>query len=142
MVAVNKESFAIRVKSTDLRWSQNKVLSKLKVLGTEIGESLKAMLERTTEGSTPLYKKFEAEVAQGLERIYTVFKDKAAKIFDGLTTSLSESTSGAQRKIANCVAMLSNRLAGVREGNSDKPSVSASGTSSAAAVTAPSTSVG
>lgn len=52
-------------------------------------------------------------------------------------TSVSEFTTGGQREIANCVAMLSSRLASVRDVSSVKPSVSLLIPIAAAAGTAP-----
>lgn len=59
-----------------------------------------------------------------------------------LKTSMSESTSRALHEIANCVAVLSNKLARVRRACSVKDSASALGTSAADAGTTPSTSAG
>lgn len=81
-------------------------------------------------------------MAQGLERIFSKFEQKAANCFGGLKTSLSASTSGAQRELANCVAMLSNRVASAREASSVQPSAFASGMTAAASVAAPSTATG
>lgn len=83
-----------------------------------------------------LSKQFETEVAQGPEKIFAYFKYEAAKVF------VPESGSGTQRKIANWVAILPNRLAGVRESSSVKASASAWRASAAAAATAQSTSSG
>lgn len=69
-------------------------------------------------------------------------KYEAAKNSGDLKTSLSEPTLGAQREIANYVAMLPSRLARVFAIRSVKPAASSSGTSAAAAGTAPSASAG
>lgn len=57
-------------------------------------------------------------------------------------TSLLETTSGGQREIMVCVAILSDRMASVCEASSVMISASASDTSSAAAGMALSTSAG
>lgn len=78
---------------------------------------------------------------KGLGKILADFRYEAAKISE-LKTLLSESTSRAQREIASCVAMLSNRLAGVREPSYVKPFASVVSTSAAAAGTTTSATAG
>lgn len=63
-------------------------------------------------------------MAQGHERTFAEFKHEVVKSSGGSETFLSESTSGALREIANCVAKLSNRLASVCEASSEKSSMS------------------
>lgn len=74
LAAVSKKLSAARVDWVALQWNRYEVLSKLKVLETDLGRSLKAVSERTTEGSLVTSKQFETEVTQGLERIFAVFK--------------------------------------------------------------------
>lgn len=78
-------------------------------------------------------KQFVTELARGLGRTFAMFKWKALKIFGGFSTSLLESTSDAHRKIANCVAILTNRLTSARGDCTVRPFSSASDTSAAAA---------
>lgn len=66
---------------------------------------------------------FEIVVAQGFEKLLPFVKYEAAKVSDMLNMSPSEVTSAAQEEIANSVAILSNRLASVRNAGSVKPSV-------------------
>lgn len=56
MAAVKKEFSASRAECAALRWCWDEILSKLKVSEAEIGVSLKAVSERTTEGSTLMSK--------------------------------------------------------------------------------------
>lgn len=84
---------------------------------------------------------FETEVAQELEKLFVDFKHKVAKFTGDLNKYLSESTSGAQREFGNCVTMLSNHVASVREASSLQPSAIELNTSLAAAGTALSTTV-
>lgn len=121
---VNKKLSAARRKCAALCWNQKEFFPKLKVLETHLGESLQAVNERTTEGSSVTSSQFETEVAQVLERISAEFKYEDAKSSARLKTSLSESIFDAQCKIANFVAMLSNRLASGREASSVEPSAS------------------
>lgn len=140
IVAANKKLSAAKLECKALQWSWDDVLSKLKVLMTDLEESLNAVSKRKTENSSLMSKQFVADVDQSLERIFVEFKDGAAKIFGGFRTSLSGSTSGTQRKSSNFVAMWSNRLASVRWASSVKPFAFASGMSAVAAGTAPLTS--
>lgn len=82
-------------------------------------------------GGSGLYKKISAD-----------FKYDATKIFGGLKTILSDTTSRTQQEIANCVANLTKRLESVCEGSSVKPSASVERTGAAAAGMKPSTSLG
>lgn len=74
--------------------------------------------------------------------MFAHIKYEAAEVPGRLKTSLLESTLGAQREVANFVAMMSNRLASVREGSSVKHAAFVLGISAAAAGTAQSTSAG
>lgn len=118
------------------------MFSSLKTLETDLGESLKVVSIRNTEDFLLMSKKFEIEMAECFKKIFADLKFKAFKISDALKTSLSESNSGAQRVIANCVAMLSNQLESDSEASSVNPSAYVFGTSAAAVATAPSTSAG
>lgn len=71
----------------------------LKVLETDLGESLKSLSQRTIEGFSMMLKQFETEVDQGLERIFAEYKNEAANISGGLETFSLKFTSCAQRKI-------------------------------------------
>lgn len=113
----------------------------MRVSETDIEESLKAVFERTTEGSTLMSKNFKTEMERWLARISTVFQYDAAKCFGYLKTYLPEFTSVAPCEISNCVAMMHNRFASVHETSSVGLSASVSGKSAAAAGTMPSTSV-
>lgn len=84
-----------------------------------------------------MWKQFETEDVQGLEKIIADFTYEEAKISGGLKKSLLESILDAQWEIANCVAMLSNGMVSVREATSFKPSASVASTSAAHAGTAP-----
>lgn len=90
----------------------------------------------TTEGSLLMSNQFEKETAWSIENIFAHFKYEADKVSGVLKTSPSECTTGAQRKIENCVAMLSSRLTSVRELGSVKHSAPALSPSAAAADTA------
>lgn len=79
-------------------------------------------------------------MVQGLEIISAHFMYESAKVSGELKTFLLQATSVAQREIANCIAMLSYRMAIVREASPVKSSASALGAIAAAAGTAPSTS--
>lgn len=56
MSAVTKEPPAVRVECVTLRWNWNKVFSKLKVLETDLGESLKVLSELTTQNFLTMSK--------------------------------------------------------------------------------------
>lgn len=103
------------VEPAALQWNRDKAHLNLKVLETDLGESLNVMSKRTTEGSFMISKQLEAEVTQGSKPILAEFKYEIAKIFGVLNTFLPESTLGVQRETANCVAMLFNPLESVRE---------------------------
>lgn len=92
------------------------------MLVTNLKESLKVVLERTNKGSSMMSKQFGAEVTKGLEKVFVDFKYKESNISGGSKKSLSESTSVAQREIASCIKIMSNRLASVREASYVKPS--------------------
>lgn len=140
--AVDKGVSAAKVECVALRLNLDEVVSKLKVLETDLGKSLKSLSEQTIESSTMMSKQFETEVTKGLERIFGEFKYVAAKISGKLESSSPESTLGTQLGIPNCIAMLSNRLARVVEASSVKPSTFTSGATASAARTSPSTSTG
>lgn len=69
-------------------------------------------------------------------KVFAHFGYKAARVFGRLKMSLSKSTSGAHQEIANCVALLFNRLTSIRESISVKSSASALRASTTAAGTA------
>lgn len=136
MAAVNKELLSARVECVTLGCIREEVLSKLKMLETDLGKSLKIVSERTTEGSSTMTKQFETEVARGPEMMFADFKYEAAKISGVVKTFLSESTEGAHTENKNIFPVLSNQLVSVRESSSDKPSTSVLSTSADAAGTA------
>lgn len=94
------------------------------------------------ECSSTMSKQFEIEVAQELETILAHFKYDAAKVLGALRTSWSESTSGAQWKFTNFVAMMSKRLTSKREVSSVDLSTSLLVAGAVAAGMASPTSVG
>lgn len=98
--------------------------------------SLKVVSDWTTEGSSKTSKQIETEVAQSLDQTLADFKYGAATIFGGLKRSWPESILGAQREIANSVAMFSSLLASQRETSSVKPSGLVMSESTAAVSTA------
>lgn len=79
---------AARVQLSSSRWDPGEVLPKLKILESDLDESLKSLFERTTGVSSIMSKQFEAEVAQDLKWIFAEFKYETAKIFGRLKTSL------------------------------------------------------
>lgn len=139
MVAANKKLHTSKVKRALLRLSRDAVVLKLKILKTGVGEFLKVVSGRNTEGSFVNSKNFETEMKNVFEHIFAEFKYEAIKFCSGMKNYLSESASGAQRESTNCAGILSNRLASVLETCSGKPSASVSGTSAAFAGTALST---
>lgn len=142
MNALNKEQLAARSGCATSRWNRDEALSKLKVSETTLGESLNVLSERASEGYSMISKQFQTEATQGLKKSLSHFKYVAAEVFDGLKTSLLESTFAAQQEIANCVAMRTNSLASVHEFGTVKPYTSLLNSNAAAAGTAPSTSAG
>lgn len=57
-----------------------------------------------------ILKQFKAEVAQSLERSLAEIMYEAARISGEFRVSLSESTLGTKREVANCISILSSRL--------------------------------
>lgn len=103
-------------------------------------EILNVVHEQTTDGFLMMSKLFEKEVTEGADEILDGFRYEEANYCKSLKTSLSETTPGAPRKIAKCVAMLSNRFSSESEARSVKPFVSVLITHVAATDTAISTS--
>lgn len=117
IATVNKKLSAAGVECVALRWNRDEVLSKLKVVDTDLEDSLKAVFERITDGSSMMSKQLETKVARGLGWIFAEFNHDAA-IFSGeLTTSLLEISSGALCGAANSVELFFSTLATVRENN-------------------------
>lgn len=88
IISVKTELFVAKVKCATLRWTRVEVLLKLKLLETDLRDSLKVLSERTTERFRILSKQFETEAAQGIKKIFVHFKHETAKVSDVLETFL------------------------------------------------------
>lgn len=108
----------------------------LKILEPGLGESQKNASELIIEVSSMMSKLFETEVVHGTEKLFRDFNYEVAEISGESRTFLSESTSSAQQKIANCPTKLPNWFASVREASSVKATAWVLSTSAAAAGTA------
>lgn len=140
VAAVNRELFGAWVNCAALWWNRDKILLKGKVLETDLEKLLKRVSEWTTEGSSVMSKPFDTEVIQGLERISLCSRIKLLRFQEFKDVFFAEFAFGVQRKIANCVAVLFDRVSSVREASSVKPSAFMSGMSPAATSMPPSVS--
>lgn len=76
---------------------------KLKLSRTDLGESLKVVSKRSTDGSLMISIQFETDVAQILEKFFAHCKYEATNVSSVLKMPLSELKFNAQREVANCV---------------------------------------
>lgn len=109
MVGFSKELSAVRVGHVTVRWIRDEIMSRQNFLGTDVEKFLKVVSKRKTEGSSMKSKHSGTAVTQGLVNIFAHLKYEAAKVSGALKSSLRESSSGAQREMANCVATVVNR---------------------------------
>lgn len=58
-----------------------------------------------------MIKNFKAQVSEGLQRVFAEFRCEAVIISGGLEAALNKSGVGAEREVANCVAMLCSCVA-------------------------------
>lgn len=74
MNAFDKELSAASVEFATLWWNGDEVLSKLKGLEKNLGESMEVASERTTEYFLMNFEQFETERRQGLEKNFAYLK--------------------------------------------------------------------
>lgn len=70
LAAVNKELSAANEECSALWWNQDEVLSNLKKLETDLGESVEVASQRSTKRLFIMSKQFETEFAQGLGNMF------------------------------------------------------------------------
>lgn len=110
-MAINEKLLFIRLKCAAYEWHRDIVLSKQKMLEIVYEESMKKVLKLTKECSSKMCKQFKSELFIYLKQFFAERGHKVSIISGWLMTSLSDFTLQAQRKIADHVAFLSNRLA-------------------------------